>query len=313
MHRLNILARPMDAARTAEARPIDATAAAAIVRRLAKQGEAPWLHSEIAGRMAERLALIRRRPVRVIDWWSTLGASAAVLARTYPDAERIAVEPSAVLHARGPKAARWWRRIGRAPTAAALDESGEVPGQADLVWANMMLPAVANPPALFERWHGLLGVEGFLMFSALGPGTLRELRAVYADLGWGPAAADFVDMHDYGDMLLQAGFADPVMDQETIVLRWDSADALLAELRALGGNAHPARAGALRTPRWRDRLRTALEALRGPDGRLGLSFEVAYGHAFKGAPRARADAPTTVPLDEMRALLRRRTSTSPER
>jgi malonyl-CoA O-methyltransferase len=120
-------------------------------------------------------------------------------------------------------------------------------------------------------------------------------------------------MHDYGDMLLHAGFADPVMDQETIVLRWDSAEALLAELRALGGNAHPARARALRTPRWRARLLVALESLRGADGRLGLSFEVAYGHAFKGPPRARADAPTTVPLEDMRALLRRRTSASPER
>jgi malonyl-CoA O-methyltransferase len=306
----------MDAARAAEARPIDANAVAAIVQRLARRGEAPWLHGEVARRMAERLALIKRQPVRVLDWWSTLGASAAVLAQAYPHAQRVAVEPPPVLHAARAIAAPWWRRVGHlglAARGAALDERGEVPGEADLVWANMMLPAVSDPPALFTRWHGLLAVDGFVMFSALGPGTLRELRSVYAEFGWGPPAADFVDMHDYGDMLLQAGFADPVMDQETIVLRWHGADALLAELRGLGGNAHPARVHALRTPRWRTRLLAALETLRAADGRLGLSFEVAYGHAFKGRPRARADAPTTVPLDEMRALLRRRTSTPPER
>jgi len=263
--------------------------------------------------MAERLALIRRQPVRVLDWWSMLGASAAVLAQTYPHAQRVAVEPPSVLAAAPATSAPWWRRVGRAVRMSALDERGDVAGEADLVWANMMLSAVADPPALFTRWHGLLAADGFVMFSALGPGTLRELRAVYAELGWGPPAADFVDMHDYGDMLLHSGFADPVMDQETIVLRWDSADALLAELRTLGGNAHPARAPALRTPRWRARLLAALDTLRGADGRLGLTFEVAYGHAFKGRPRARADAPTTVPLDEMRAILRRRTSTPPER
>ena len=148
----------MDAARAAEARPIDANAVAAIVRRLAKRGEAPWLHGEVARRMAERLALIKRQPVRVLDWWSMLGASAAVLAQTYPRAQRVAVEPPSVLAAAPATSAPWWRRVGRGVRMSALDERGDVPGEADLVWANMMLPAVADPPALFARWHGLLAV-----------------------------------------------------------------------------------------------------------------------------------------------------------
>jgi malonyl-CoA O-methyltransferase len=185
-----------------------------------------------------------------------------------------------------------------------------VPAGAQLVWANMMLHAVADPPALFERWQRLLGAEGFVMFSCLGPGTLRELRALYGRLGWPCPSADFIDMHDLGDMLIQAGFADPVMDQETLTLRWDSAQALLAELRLLGRNTAVGRPRGLRTPRWRDLLLHELEALRGADGRLGLSFEVAYGHAFKAAPRLRAGAPTTVSLDDMRAMIRSRKPSS---
>ena len=69
--------------------------------------------------------------------------------------------------------------------------------------------------ALFERWQRALAVDGFVMFSCLGPGTLRELRALYARLGWRAPAQDFIDMHDLGDMLVHAGFADPVMDQES--------------------------------------------------------------------------------------------------
>ena len=98
-------------------------------------------------------------------------------------------------------------------------------------------------------------------------------------------------MHDLGDMLVQAGFADPVMDQETSDADLGRRRALLAELRALGGNADPARQPGLRTPRWRSRLGQALQQLHGADGRLRLDFEVVYGHAFtRGAAAARGRA-----------------------
>jgi len=106
-------------------------------------------------------------------------------------------------------------------------------------------------------------------------------------------------------MLVHAGFADPVMDQETLTLTWPTPQALLAELRTLGGNLSPDRYQGLRTPRWRQRLEEALRSmLAGSDGRLSLRFEIAYGHAFKALPRVQAGQPTTVSLDDMRSLVR---------
>ena len=102
-----------------------------------------------------------------------------------------------------------------------------------------------------------------------------------------------------------AGFADPVLDQETITLRWKSAEALVAELRQFGGNTAPDRHPALRTPAWRERLLAALRERADADGSIGLSVEVAYGHGFKPAPRLRADTPVAVSLDEMKAMVRR--------
>jgi malonyl-CoA O-methyltransferase len=52
-----------------------------------------------------------------------------------------------------------------------------------------------------------------------------------------------------------------------------------------------------------------LEATRGPDGRLSLAFEIVYGHAFKPLPRARLAAETTVALDDLRTMARRRPPT----
>ena len=205
----------------------------------------------------------------------------------------------AAVHRPWGSADRWAR-----PAVDVLAVSDSLPPGAELVWANMMLHAVVDPPALFERWHQQLAVDGFVMFSCLGPGTLRELRSVYARLGWPAPTPGYIDMHDLGDMLVGAGFADPVMDQETLTLQWDSPAALLAELHALGGNTAPERHKGLRTPRWRERLERELAALAGPDGKIGLSIEVAYGHAFKAATKLRPGQPTIVSLDDMRAMVR---------
>jgi malonyl-CoA O-methyltransferase len=285
-------------------RPVQAAALAAIHRRLARAEQPPWLHAEVARRMAERLSLIRLQPQTVVDWCSFGGGGADLLRRAYPQARMLCVETDVELLRQGAAAAprRWWSARRSAPPALAAQALQ--PGATGLLWANMMLHLEADPPALMRQWLQALAVDGFLMFSTLGPGSLVGLRRLYAQAGWPAPFAPFVDMHDLGDMLLHAGFADPVMDQELITLTWPVADALLAELRSLGGNADPSRAPGLRTPRWRLALCQALRQLQGPDGRLRLEFEVVYGHAFRAAPKSRPDGSATVALDEVRATLR---------
>jgi malonyl-CoA O-methyltransferase len=241
----------------------------------------------------------------VIDWWGWLGGGGEALAKAYPKARRIVVEPSDALAQRSRRDARrpWWR-LGAG--AQVVRDADVAPASAELLWANMMLHAAPDVPALMARWRKALSVDGFLMFSTIGPDTLAELRALYQTLGWPPPAPAFTDMHNIGDELVHAGFADPVMDQEHLVLTWATPEALLAELRTLGGNAHPDRPQGLRTPRWRARLLDALHGLAGADGRLRLSFEIVYGHAFNPPPRAKLAAQTEVPLDAMRAMVRAR-------
>lgn len=290
-------------------RRLDLARVLSALHRLGHHDAPPWLHVEVARRMAERLSIIRAKPDVLLDWWGFSGAGDQLLQQTYPNARRLIVEPTPALRARSAEACAspWWSPSRLlAPKVSALAPDEIEPESVQLVWANMVLHGVADPSRVLALWHRALSVEGFVMFSCLGPDTLRELRDLYQRLGWPPAMADFVDMHDLGDMLVRAGFADPVMDQETLRLTWATPEALLVELRGLGGNASPDRFKGLRTPRWRARLLRELEALRGPDGRLHLRFEVAYGHAFKGAPRQIPSTQTTVSLDEMRALVRKR-------
>ena len=306
---LNILPRMSDTASPPPLR-LDDAAIVRVLRRLAEQPAAPWLHSEVARRMAERLALIRLRPERIVDWWAFLGGSGEVLDAAYPKAQRIAVEPTAALLQRSRTATErsWWSRWrsagGSTEAMLAADVAPGRPGPVQLVWANMMLHAVEDPPALMARWQQALSADGFVMFSCLGPDTLRELRGLYRRRRWPAPTIPFVDMHDLGDMLVQAGFADPVMDQETITLSWSDPAAMLRELRMMGANVFPGRTAGLRTPGWRRSLEDDLTSLKGADGRLHLSFEIAYGHAFKALPRAIRNAETSVTLDDMRAMVR---------
>ena len=271
--------------------------------------QSPWLHDEVARRMAERLAWIRLPVRRWAQWEPVRGGrqGRALVAARYPDSKcfevfaRTSQTPAATENVVN----KWWQRLGLGRAGALA--TGEAPpdGAVQLVWANMLAHQVADPGALLAAWHRALAVDGFVMFSCLGPDTLRELRAPYADAGWPPPAQDFTDMHDWGDQLVAAGFAEPVMDMEHITLTFETPERQLAELRGLGRNLHPARFAGLRTPAWRGRLEAALERRLRPagGGPLALTFEIIYGHALKPAPKVRVSAQSAVSLRDMRAML----------
>jgi malonyl-CoA O-methyltransferase len=158
-----------------------------------------------------------------------------------------------------------------------------------MAWSNLALHAFADPAAALREALVALRPGGLLSFTTLGPDTLRELRD-----SWGPEASArvhaFTDMHDIGDALVHAGFADPVMDMEMVTLTFDTVEALAGELRHLGwSNARLDRPRGLTGPgRWRA-MAARYERWRS-DGRLPASFEIVYGHAWKPEqPRRTAD------------------------
>jgi len=272
--------------------------------------ETPWLHEEIGRRMEERLQWIRLQPKQWVDWAPVNGGlrtHAAVRAR-YPKANCLALETSELRLQKAKVALTnpWWKLWQRRAVSIASLAKG-LPQQevADMVWANMALHTAVAPQSLLRAWHSLLATDGFLMFSSLGPDTLRELQPIYQEMGWGDPSHAFTDMHDWGDMLVQAGFAEPVMDMERITLTYATPSDLLKDLRLLGRNLHHQRHQNLRGRGWRQNLENALLALAKPDhqGRLVLTVEVIYGHALKPLPRVRLADQSSVTLAQMKTLL----------
>jgi malonyl-CoA O-methyltransferase len=292
---------------------MDSTAALRWSRRALSSaqgvGVSPWLHEEVARRMQERLDFIKLQPTHWIAWEpvrSGLNALRQVAARYAKSSwHAVVTQPQELKAAERALQAPWWKlsRWTRPTVFAATTPSLPV----QMVWANMLLHQAADPQALIAQWHRALAVDGFVMFSCLGPDTLRELRAAFAAQGWPPPAHEFTDMHDWGDMLVEAGFAEPVMDMERITLTYASPERLLADLRDLGRNFNVQRFSGLRGRRWRGQLLAVLQTLARPQegGRLVLTFEVVYGHALKPQARAKVQAVSAIDLHDMRAMLRK--------
>lgn len=255
------------------------------------------LQREVARRMLERLDYIRVAPGRVLDLGCGTGSDLAPLAARFPDARVIGLDRSATLLASAREEGSWLRRLARlgrprnerpvcVADAAALPLADR---SVSLLWSNFLLHWFAEPQAVLAEMHRVLEVGGLLMFACLGPDTLRELRDAFARASPGVHVHRFIDMHDLGDMLVGAGFGDPVMDMETITLTYESVRALALDLRANGATlAADVRARGLMGRHAWARMVDAYETLRSAD-RLPATFEVVYGHAWRPQPRVTDD------------------------
>lgn len=283
-------------------------------RRAARLARSDFLLREVERRMLDRLEVVRLSPAVVLDVGTGLGQGAAALQRRYPAASVLGADlapplaaQAARLHGAAARSGlagrlkRWFAAgadaEGRAPAFFAADAAALplAAGSVDLIWSNLAWHWFADPVAVLAQWYRVIRPDGLLMFSAFGVDTLKELRAL------GAALPSFPDLHDIGDALATAGFADPVMDSERLTITWSDADALLAELSALGGNALRTRAAGLRSRGERDRWRAAIESLRSPEGPIAISFELVYGHAWCPPQKRRADGYAPVSFVPRRA------------
>ena len=265
-----------------------------------------FLRREIAERMHERLSLVKIIPKQVLDAGCGSGADLALLQKTYPAAQILGIDGAGAM-ARAAKApASTGRSLNQLltrlmPAKAGVDvlcgDYGNLPfgpNSLDLLWSNLSLHWHPLPDRVFAEWRRVLRVEGLLMFSCFGPDTFTEVRSAFAVLDAQPHTLPFVDMHDFGDQLVEVGFSTPVMDMERITVTYDTPQALLLDVQALGGNPlESRRRGLIGRAAWR-RVLDAFEAQRRPDGKLGLTFEVIYGHAFRPAPRTTASGESIV-------------------
>lgn len=291
----------------------------AIIRRLFARperiAESNFLRREIAGRMRERLELVKIAPRSLLDAGCGIGEDLAELRQSFPSCNVIALDASwemlraacsrqdALQNSMHRLLAKWLPKragvTGQPETGMLCGDFANLPlasNSVDLIWSNLALHWHPQPDRVFAEWRRALNVDGLLMFSCFGPDTLKELRAAFGSAGRNSHFLPFVDMHDFGDMLVQVGFSTPVMDMETITVTYEHLDNLMADVKALGGNPLATKSkGLLGKGAW-NRIKTEME-LRRVNGKLPLTFEIIYGHAFRPVPKKTAAGESIVRLD----------------
>jgi SAM-dependent methyltransferase len=229
-------------------------------RRALQLGAESFLLERVAGDMAERLQ--------------------AVL-RTFAAAADVGTPGVEVRHALG-------SQVGALSSIDLPDVESDglalQPGSLDLVVSALALQFVNDLPGVLAQIRRALRPDGLLLAAMLGGDTLTELRQAFAaaeaevDGGISPRVAPFADLRDIGALLQRTGFALPVTDIDRVVVRYDSAFALMQDLRRMG--ATNALVERRRTPTRRATLlrmaQIYSERFADPDGRIRATFEVIW-------------------------------------
>ena len=244
------------------------------------------LQRVVGSRLLERLDPIRLSPRCIIDLGAGTGRLAAQLARRYAEAEVAQLDLAFNMLAESRRRKPLTRRHFLCADAECLPL---INACAEFVFSNLMLQWASRLDRALAEARRVLKPEGLILFSTLGPGSLAELRESWARVDDRVHVNAFIDMHDVGDALIRAGFADPVMETEDFTLLYDDGLALMRELQQLGAsNVNKGRPRALTGKRKLQGMLAEYETRR-RDGRLPATFEVVYGHAWAAAPPAPGD------------------------
>jgi malonyl-CoA O-methyltransferase len=282
--------------------PVKRDARRAFERAAASYDASAVLHREVGARLFEHLDPIRIEPRRIVDLGCGTGHAFAAIGKRFPGAELIGVDFAEAMLDRARGRSGWLRRAaGYGLPRLVCADAEQLPlahGSVDFIFSNLALQW-CDPRRVFAEAARVLPTGGLIMFSTLGPDTLKELRAAFDS----PTHVhEFIDMHDLGDALVGAGFADPVMEMEVLTLEYAQVADLARDLKATGArNALAQRARGLTTPRRWKRMVERYEARRS-GAALPATYEVVYGHAWKIAPRVAADGRQVINFSERGSL-----------
>jgi len=257
----------------------------------------------VAERLLERLDYMRIAPGRILDLGAGTGRAARVLASRYPGAGIVESDLAFGMLRRQRGLGRWFNR--RRAVCADAESLPFTDGSFDLVFSSLMLQWCNDPAGVFAEVRRALHPGGLLIFSTLGPDTLRELRESWAAADGDVHVNAFIDMHDLGDALMHAGFCEPVMETERFTLTYGDGRALMRDLKSLG--ARNANAGRRRTLTGKARLEEMLRAYEKHrrDCRLPATYEVVYGHAWRAEVGAEPHREPGIAVVPVSAITRR--------
>ncbi len=248
--------------------------------------QAAVLQKEVCKRLLQKLEVVRLSPQWILDAGSGTGEAVRPLQKKYKKAEVVVLD----LSERMLKKAAGQGALFRKPhqVCANIESLPFADNSFDLLFSSLAMQWCNDLGATLVEFKRVLRPGALLQFATFGPDTLKELRASWQQVDDAIHVNSFIDMHDIGDGLLQAGFAEPVMESEIITVNYQEVDTLMQDLRDIGANvtASGHRQGLL-TRNMLKQLREAYEIYRQQDV-LPASYEIVYGHAWVAPAETKA-------------------------
>ena len=267
--------------------------------------KAAIIQHEIGERLFDRLHYLNIKPRYVLDLGCGTGVFFKRLKKHYPNAHIIGLDLAYAMLQQTKAKQGWFRKTGSLINAdmTALPFAN---GVFDVIFSNQVLHWAPEFQTLIRELSRVMTVEGCLMFSTLGPDTFQELRQAFSTADAYSHVNVFPDMHDVGDCLLAEYFLDPVVDMEILTAHFNGLPALLRTLKAQGvRNINPLRNQGLTGKQAWLRFEHAMAAQSISVGKFPLTYEVVYGHAWKGAQRRTSrGVETLISVSSLKASLK---------
>ena len=242
------------------------------------------VQQEIGERLFERLQYLKIVPKRILDLGCGPGTFSKELTLMFPNAQIFGLDLAHNMLLQAKKKQGWWRKWSL--VAADMKNMPFPGGMFDLVFANQVIHWGEPLAHVFRELNRVMNVNGCLMFTTLGPDTFKELKAAWSGANQYAHVNEFADMHDIGDCLMAERFLEPVMDMELLSVHYETLPKLLRALKSQGvRNINPDRNQGLTGKTSWLQFEKNYVGMQTDKGKYPLTYEVVYGHAWKGEQR----------------------------
>ncbi|WP_419421175.1 malonyl-ACP O-methyltransferase BioC [Legionella sp. D16C41] len=246
--------------------------------------QAAKVQTEIGNRLFERLDYLKIQPRFILDLGCGPAIFSLLLKKKYPKAVIIGLDIAYEMLLQARQKQTFWRKW--LLINADMMTLPFVDGVFDLIFANQVIHWNATLAPLFRELNRVMAPNGCFMFSTLGPDTFKELKQAWALVNNYAHTNNFIDMHDIGDCLLNERFLDPVVDMEYLTVHYNDLGELTSSLKAQGvRNINLHRNQGLTAKGHWQAFEKNYQKLLTIDGKYPLTYEVIYGHAWKGEQR----------------------------
>lgn len=263
------------------------------------------LQAQVRDEMLDRLGLVNLQPTSILDAGCGTGLGSRALRKQYPQAQVLSLDfalpmlKQTQLHAQSQsfiqQLTQRWKAKQQHAVCADIEALPIAEQSMQLIWSNLAVQWCNDLDQVFRQFYQTLEAEGLLMFSTFGPDTLKELRAAMPHEN--TSVSRFIDMHDIGDALVRAGFQAPVLDVEQYTLTYDSVTAVMRDLKSIGAyNATAGRSKGLKGRGFMQSLTENYQQFCLPDGKFPATFEVVYGHAWRGEQKPKTSSSEFSPV-----------------